>query len=148
MVNGTKNGLVTVWNAQSYEKVTEFTRHRNYVRAVDVSPDTTKIPAGSSDETACIWSRERLGPLGTFKHDSFVMDVSSRLLRGTLFESTTVKATACSSTSQFGSAQYSTIPLPGRAILSNSSSYLSIASSSVSMRPLGFRSRNGPFTPR
>lgn len=72
-MSGTKNGLATVWNAQSYEKVTEFTRHRNYVRAVDVSPDTTKIPTGSSDETACVWSRERLGLLGTFKHDSFVI---------------------------------------------------------------------------
>ena len=54
VVSGTRSGLVTVWNAESYSKVTELTAHNDWVRAVNVSPDGTKIATGSEDET--VWS--------------------------------------------------------------------------------------------
>ena len=69
IVSGTKGGQVTVWNAESHEKVIEFTGHSGAVYAVDISPDTTSIATGSSDWTASVWLRstgERL--LGPFKH--------------------------------------------------------------------------------
>ncbi|KAF8547368.1 hypothetical protein OG21DRAFT_1490282 [Imleria badia] len=68
VVSGTWSGLVTVWNAENHEKVTEFKAHSNWVRAVDVSPDGTRIATGSQDSTACVWSlstgERLLGPLG------------------------------------------------------------------------------------
>jgi len=70
IVSGTKSGVVTVWNAESHSKVTEFQAHSNGVNAVDVSPDATKIVTGSGDYTACVWSLltgERL--LSPWKHD-------------------------------------------------------------------------------
>jgi len=76
IVSGTAIGLaVMVWNAESHSKVTEFKlAHRDYVRVVDVSPDTTKIATGSDDKTACVWSLstgERL--LGPLEHDDYVL---------------------------------------------------------------------------
>ena len=56
IVSGTESGLVTVWNAESGEKVTEFTGHSDWVHAVDVSPGGTRIATGSNDGTACVWS--------------------------------------------------------------------------------------------
>ena len=73
VVSGTKSGMVTVWNAESRSKVTEFNAHGKCVNAVDVSPDATKIMTGSDDHTACVWSLstgERL--LGPLEHDSWV----------------------------------------------------------------------------
>ena len=35
-VSGTANGLVTVWNAETYERVIEFTRHEQPPRSVDM----------------------------------------------------------------------------------------------------------------
>ena len=55
VAGGTKSGL-TVWNAESHSKVTGFKGHRNWVRAVDVSPDATKVATGSEDKTLCVWS--------------------------------------------------------------------------------------------
>jgi len=74
VVSGTKSGMVTVWNAESRSKVTEFNAHGKCVNAVDVSPDATKIMTGSDDHTACVWSLstgERL--LGPLEHDSWVV---------------------------------------------------------------------------
>ena len=71
IVSGTCSGLVTVWNAETHSKVTEFKAHGGWVRAVDVSPDATKIATGSDDHTACVWSLstgERL--LGPLKHNN------------------------------------------------------------------------------
>ncbi|KAH0831374.1 WD40-repeat-containing domain protein [Lanmaoa asiatica] len=68
---------VMVWNAESYEKVTEFSGHTDGLQAVDVSPDYpdgTRIATGSVDKTACVWSlstgQRLLGPL---KHDYWVV---------------------------------------------------------------------------
>ena len=76
VVGGTGNGRVIVWNAERHEKVTEFQGHRNWVRAVDVSPDMTRIASGSDDGTACVWSissGERL--LGPLEHDNVLATV-------------------------------------------------------------------------
>ncbi|KAF8546010.1 WD40 repeat-like protein [Imleria badia] len=51
-----ESGRVTVWNAESREKVIEWPAHKDFVRAVDVSPDGTRIATGSDDETVCVWS--------------------------------------------------------------------------------------------
>ena len=52
--------------AKSGKKVSEFKEHSHLVRAVDVSPDSTKVARGSDDRTACIWSlsigQRLLGP--------------------------------------------------------------------------------------
>ena len=77
IVGGTDNGLVTVWNAESYSKVIEWQAHTEHrVYAVDVSPDGTRIATGADDQTACVWSLptgERL--LDPFKHDQWVVAV-------------------------------------------------------------------------
>ena len=59
VVSGTTSGWVKVWNAESHKKVIEWEAHTRRVRAVDVSPDATKIATGSEDGshgTLCVWS--------------------------------------------------------------------------------------------
>jgi WD40 repeat protein len=76
IVCGTWSGQVIVLDAKSHKKVTQFAAHRNYVRAVDISADGTKIATGSHDKTLSIWSfpdGKRL--LGPFKHDDYVVAV-------------------------------------------------------------------------
>ncbi|KAF8122582.1 quinon protein alcohol dehydrogenase-like superfamily, partial [Boletus edulis] len=77
IVSRTTNGSeVAVWDAASHEKVTEFREHSDWVRAVDVSPDATRIASGSDDRTVCIWSLftgERL--LYPLQHDEWVTTV-------------------------------------------------------------------------
>jgi WD40 repeat protein len=78
VVGGTSEGEVTVWNAESHSQVPTFAGHchRSWVRAVDVSPDATKIATGSEDKTVCVWGlstgRRLLDP---FKHDHCVAAV-------------------------------------------------------------------------
>ena len=75
-VSGANSGQVTVWNAEGYSKVTGLNAHRDWVQAVDVSPDGTRIATGSDDKTVCVWSLstgERL--LGPVKHDHWVVAV-------------------------------------------------------------------------
>ncbi|KAI9573369.1 hypothetical protein HD554DRAFT_2310612 [Boletus coccyginus] len=74
IVGAMQSGWVTVWNAENHSKVTEFKASNVYVRAVDVSPDATKIATGSNDNTACVWSLptgERL--LGPWRHADTVV---------------------------------------------------------------------------
>ena len=63
-------GDVTMWNPESHEFVVTLLGHAEWVRAVDVSPDASRIATGSYDRTACVWSlspnTQLLGPL---KHD-------------------------------------------------------------------------------
>ncbi|KAG9309263.1 kinase-like domain-containing protein [Chiua virens] len=76
VVAGTGSGQVIVWDAERHEKVNEFKAHQNWVRAVDVSPDVTKIASGSDDKTASVWtlpSGKRL--LGPFEHNYFLAAV-------------------------------------------------------------------------
>jgi WD40 repeat protein len=57
---------VIVWDAKTHEKVTTF---GNWVRAVDVSADGTKLATGSDDYTLIVWSSpagDRL--IGPFEH--------------------------------------------------------------------------------
>ena len=56
IVSGTEAGMVAVWNAESRKKVTEFEGHRDWVQAVDISPDGTRIATASADKTLCVWS--------------------------------------------------------------------------------------------
>ena len=76
IVGGTESGRVTVWDAETRKKVTEFTGHNKAVSAVDISPDGTKIATGSDDGTASVWSlstgKQLLGP---FKLDYSVAAV-------------------------------------------------------------------------
>ncbi|KAH0834993.1 WD40-repeat-containing domain protein, partial [Lanmaoa asiatica] len=77
VVCGMDSGKMTVLNVESHEKVTKLNGHSDdWVRAVDVSPDGTRIAAGSDDETVCVWSlatgQRLLGPL---RHDSYVAAV-------------------------------------------------------------------------
>ena len=67
---------VQVWNAETRTRVTEFKEHSDWVQAVDVSPDSTRIASGSYDKTACVWSLstgKRL--LGPWVHDDDVFAV-------------------------------------------------------------------------
>lgn len=77
IVSGTWTcGQVTVWDAESHEKVNEFKGHEGVVYAVDISPDATRIATGSGDKTACVWSLstgERL--LSPFEHEREVAAV-------------------------------------------------------------------------
>ncbi|KAF8550392.1 WD40 repeat-like protein, partial [Imleria badia] len=76
IVSGTERGFVTVWNAESHEKVNEFAGHGDRVGAVDVSPGGTRIATGSKDKSASIWllsTGERL--VGWLKHDHWVAAV-------------------------------------------------------------------------
>ncbi|KAI9456190.1 WD40-repeat-containing domain protein [Boletus coccyginus] len=74
IVSGTESGWVTVWNAKTRSKVTEFKAHERSVRMVNISPDATKIVTGSDDSTVCVWSllidEKLLGPL---KHNGCVV---------------------------------------------------------------------------
>jgi WD40 repeat protein len=78
VVSGTNStrGLVTVWDVESHSRLTGFNGHRNWVRAVDISPDATKIATGSRDKTVCVWSlstgQRLLEPL---EHDHWVVAV-------------------------------------------------------------------------
>ena len=76
IVNGTA-GSVQVWNVENGKKVNEFKAHSiQWVLAVDVSPDSTKIATGSRDRTAYVWSLstgQRL--LGPWKYDHQVAAV-------------------------------------------------------------------------
>ena len=45
---------VQVWNAEDGNKVNEIKGHCNFVFAVDMSPDSTKVASGSCDMTACV----------------------------------------------------------------------------------------------
>ena len=84
-VSGTESGWVTVWNEESRSKATEWKAHNDWVRSVDVSPDSMKIATGSDDCRACVWSLsagERLfEPFkrsilpNPFKHDAYVTAV-------------------------------------------------------------------------
>ena len=68
IVSGTSDGLVKVWSTESYGKAMEFEAHLWWVRAIDVSPDGTRIVTGSDDDTVrvCVWSlstgQRLLGP--------------------------------------------------------------------------------------
>ena len=76
IVGGTGRGRVVVWDAESHEKASEFKGHDSLVRAVDMSPDTTRIASGSYDKTVRVWSHstgERL--LGPLEHDDEVAAV-------------------------------------------------------------------------
>ena len=63
IVSGGKSGQVTVWNAGTHSRVTNFRAHEHPIYAVDVSPDATRI---ADDHTVCVWSlsigKRLLGP--------------------------------------------------------------------------------------
>jgi len=115
IVSGTTAGQVAVWNAESRSKlVTRFNAHDGHVRAVDVSPDATKIVTGSSDNTAS--GRSRLAencwaPCNTttswWQQSFHPTAAKSRLSRGTATPSgsMTVGRAASSSIFQSGSSR-------------------------------------------
>ena len=67
---------VRVWDTQTHEEVLNINGHTNSVTAVDISPDSTKLATGSTDETACIWDittgHQLVGPL---QHENCVVAV-------------------------------------------------------------------------
>ena len=145
VVSGTISGLVTVWNAESHSKVTEWKAHNNEVWAVDVSRDET-IATGSKGRTLCIYSAPSNATTTWLRSRFHQMDASSSLPRGntTLSWSTAVRTAVSSSSSQSQLARL--YPSPGPAIASDYLSYLTTATSAVSTCPPGPLSRNGPFT--
>jgi len=70
VVGGTNVGGLTVWK-RGHKEPLVFPAHDEWVRAVDVSPDATRIATGSYDRSVCVWSpptdkqriRHLLGPL-------------------------------------------------------------------------------------
>ena len=89
IVSGTDTGQVTVWNAETHERVTKIKAHARRVYAVDVSPDGARIATGSEDRNACVWSLstgERV--LGPLKHQAWVAAVKYSPL-GDLFATAT-----------------------------------------------------------
>ena len=80
IVSGTESSQVTVWNAENHEKVTEFKALRgnnwHWMRALDVSPDGTKITTGSDDKPACVWSLPTAQRLSSsWQHDLYVVEI-------------------------------------------------------------------------
>ena len=77
IAGGTRSGRVVVWDANSHEKVSEFKGHRDdWVFAVDISPDATRVASGSDDRTVRVWSRSTGQQLlGPFKHNYHVAAV-------------------------------------------------------------------------
>ena len=67
-----------VWDTRTHAKVLDIKGHTgtDTVFAVDVSPDSTKLAAGSTDKTACIWNittgEQLVGPL---QHENWVVAV-------------------------------------------------------------------------
>lgn len=76
IVSGTDSGWLTVWDAVTHEKVTEFKVHARAVHAVDLSPVSPRVATGSTDKTVCVWSistgKQLLGPL---QHDNYLAAV-------------------------------------------------------------------------
>ena len=74
IVCGTTRGA-SVWDEKIQEKVVDV-EGRNYVGAVDVSPDSTRFATGTYDQAASIWNivtGERL--VGPLQHDGYVVGV-------------------------------------------------------------------------
>ena len=67
-----------IWDTRTHTKVLDIKGHTgtDTVFAVDVSPDSTKLVAGSTDKTACIWNittgQRLVGPL---QHENWVVAV-------------------------------------------------------------------------
>ena len=83
---------VQVWSAESGERVSEFKGHSHRVRAIDVSPNSTKIASGAGDNIICVWSLstgQRL--LGPWNHGGDVVAVKfshdGRLIATTTWKS-------------------------------------------------------------
>jgi len=155
IVTGTKSGLVTVWNAESHSKVTEFKSHDRGVLAVDVSPDATKIATGSADHTACVWSLTGEQLLCPLEHDYYVVTVKfspdERLIATVTCSRRSVRVYdsqngVSSSSSQSRSTWCSTGPSSGSVIGSNYSPYHTTATSTMSTCPPVPRARHGAFT--
>ena len=75
IVCGTRQGGASVWDAEMHEKLIEV-EDRIAVRAVDVSPDSTRFATGTAYHEASIWSitngKRLVGPL---EHDKGVTGI-------------------------------------------------------------------------
>ena len=68
--------VTTVWNRSTRQIARTMSEHTNWVNAVDVSPDSTKLATGSDDGKAIIWNLlngERIRP--GLPHDNAVASV-------------------------------------------------------------------------
>ena len=119
-----RSGKLAVWNAQNHKKVTGWKGHSDWVLAVNISPDGTRIATGSYYDCT-VWSLLTGQRLLSLRHNNTVVGPSSRpmdaspLPRGdaTAFGSLTVRTAASLSTFQSRSSlTHTTNPLSGSAI--------------------------------
>ena len=66
----TWDGKVFVWDAETYERVSEL---REDIYAIDFSPDSTKLVSGSSNWTATIWDLGSGQKIRTLRHEQSVI---------------------------------------------------------------------------
>ncbi|KAF8546305.1 hypothetical protein OG21DRAFT_1176634 [Imleria badia] len=71
---GTELGRVIVWDAQTYERVFTHKESSSTIRAVDFSPDSTRLVIASGNCTASVWDlAARKQVLGPFHHEHGVV---------------------------------------------------------------------------
>ena len=70
---GTEREML-VWNAETYEEVIKH-REGDEVGAVDFSPDSTRLVAGTDDETAIVWDPATGKQVQTLHHEYHVIAV-------------------------------------------------------------------------
>ena len=157
IMSGMRSGQVTAWGARrTHKKMIDFRGHSDWVFAMDVSPDATKIASRSWDLTACVYllsTGEQV--LGPFKNDGSVATVrffpDGQLVSAATWCCKCVRIydspmAAASSTRQSKSARTATSPSPGSAPASNCLRCRILAPPTVSTCPGGKCSLAGPST--
>ncbi len=73
---GTQDGLITLWDALTGQRLHEFRAHESHVRGLAFSPDGRRLASGSWDGTTNIWDVERL-PGRAGAADPIVIEVAA-----------------------------------------------------------------------
>ena len=69
---GTFWGKVVVWDAETRDKVWEHKEDSKDIRAVDFSPDSTRLVSASDNYTATVWDIATRKQIQTLKHKNWV----------------------------------------------------------------------------
>ncbi|KAN0087882.1 WD40-repeat-containing domain protein [Tylopilus felleus] len=69
---GTFWGKVVVWDAETRDKVWEHKQDSKDIRAVDFSPDSTRLVSASDNYTATVWDIATRKQIQTLKHKNWV----------------------------------------------------------------------------